>query len=112
MHRHASSAIRRAAPSLLAAVLACASAGAHALERTGRIDRVALDEQRIVINDAQYRLGQWTRVEAAGGTARAGLAALAPGAWVRYRVDGEGPGRIGRVREIRLLAGPPRPSAE
>jgi hypothetical protein len=90
------------------------AAAALPFERHGVIDWLSAHDGLIVINDATYGLSSTARVHASLGKAKGAkerqeepeaghISLLRPGMHIGFRVDGEGPGRRGRIVEAWIL---------
>jgi hypothetical protein len=101
---------------LLGLLLTSVGAAAPALpfERHGVIERLSAHDGVIVINDATYGLLSTAKVHVSLGKAKrskeqekepeAGtISLLRPGMHIGFRVEGEGPGRRGRLVEAWIL---------
>jgi hypothetical protein len=91
-----------------------AAATSLPFERHGVIERLSAQEAVIVINDATYHLPNTAKVHVSLGKGKrakeraeepeAGtISLLRPGMHIGFRVEGEGPGRHGRIVEAWIL---------
>ena len=83
-------------------------------ERHGVIERLSAHDGLIVINDATYGLPSTAKVHVSLGKAKRSkereegpevghISLLRPGMHIGFRVEGEGPGRQGRIVEAWIL---------